>query len=283
MLFSHRNGLKEYKKTIQIKSVDKELRNSLWTLLITHYYLDLVNYRQLLSNQQKNHLTILFLQLWTSHFKEPLDEMPALDKHSNNSFYHYLRSYFFNCNYGDLYDLLEFIVKNSHPDFNEDFIKETNKALERENSAYRFIGNEVVEITCNEEINEIDDALSTPFSSVKTHLQTALQLLSDKKRPDYRNSIKESISAVESLVRIVCKDDNMILSDGLKPIQAKLEIHPALIKGLGAIYAYTSDESGVRHSIKDRDVPEYAEAKLMLVICSSFVNYLTQKNEFMNE
>lgn len=51
------------------------------------------------------------------------------------------------------------------------------------------------------EIATIELALSStkiqPYFSVNTHLDTVLKLLFDKKQPDYRNSIKLSISTIE--------------------------------------------------------------------------------------
>lgn len=51
---------------------------------------------------------------------------------------------------------------------------------------------------------------------VKTHLRRALELLSDRENPDYRNSIKEPISAVESLSKVIAEKSNASLSKALE-------------------------------------------------------------------
>lgn len=76
-----------------------------------------------------------------------------------------------------------------------------NKILEKENSAYRIIDGLVQEITNQDEISEIETAINdNPIQHSKDHLKQALKMMSDRENPDFRNSIKESVSAVESLV-----------------------------------------------------------------------------------
>jgi hypothetical protein len=47
----------------------------------------------------------------------------------------------------------------------------------------------------------VEAAAATEEDAVSEHLNTAIGFLSDRKNPHYRNSIKESISAVESLMK----------------------------------------------------------------------------------
>jgi len=101
--------------------------------------------------------------------------------------------------------------------------------------------------------------------------------LSDRKNPNYRNSIKESISAVESLFKILTGNKSATLSDGLKEIKSTIDVHPALISGFEKIYAYTSDQRGIRHAIFDSDKTSFSDAKFMLVSCSAFINYVVGK------
>lgn len=105
-----------------------------------------------------------------------------------------------------------------------------NKYLERENSAYRFLNGMIAEITSESEILEVEDAIlkSTPYAGVKIHLETALSLLSSRTNPDYRNSIKESISAVESLAKQISGDPSGTLGAVLKALEKSHSLHPAL-------------------------------------------------------
>ncbi len=92
--------------------------------------------------------------------------------------------------------LLEAVVKLKSYDTME-FQNACNLILEKGLSAYRFIDGKITEITSKEEISEIEEAINSPIAVVQTHLKKGLDLFSDKQSPDYLNSIKESISAVE--------------------------------------------------------------------------------------
>jgi len=67
--------------------------------------------------------------------------------------------------------------------------------MNREFSGYIFVSGKVMPRISNIEISEIERAMNSPLDSVNEHLKQALSLISKKENPDYRNSIKESISA----------------------------------------------------------------------------------------
>ena len=103
-------------------------------------------------------------------------------------------------------------------------------------------------------------------------------MYADKKNPDYGNSIKESISAVESLSKIVVQNNKATLGQALKAIEKKYHIPESLQKAFSALYGYTSNEGGIRHSLLEKNVKiDLEEAGFMLIACSAFVNYLISK------
>ena len=101
-----------------------------------------------------------------------------------------------------------------------------------------------------------------------------MELYADRENPNYRNSIKESISAVESIARVVSELDKATLGDALKAIDQSDQLHPALKEGFLKLYGYTSDEQGIRHAMLVEPNITAADARYFLVSCSSFVNYL---------
>jgi len=108
-------------------------------------------------------------------------------------------------------------------------------------------------------------------------LERALDLLSDKKSPDYRNSIKESISAVESICELVT-DKKTTLGQCLGEIETKIgPIHGALRRAFESLYGYTSSADGIRHALLDEPRLSFEDVKFMLVSCSAFINYLISK------
>lgn len=158
-----------------------------------------------------------------------------------------------------------------------------NGDLENEKMGYRIIDNQIVDITNREEIEEIENELDSDFDVVNSHVQKSLELYSDRKNPDYKNSIKESITAVESMCCIIC-GEKVELGKALGRLEKNaIYIHGAMKNGFQSLYGYTSDESGIRHGgIEDKEVTE-EDAKFMLVTCSAFVNYLKVKFERMKE
>ena len=148
--------------------------------------------------------------------------------------------------------------------------------MEVEKSAYRFVNDKITPIVNSEEIEAIEKAIDKESGPVKEHLNSALEKLSDRKKPDYRNSIKESISAVECLVREVVGEKGT-LGDLLKIVDKHVQIHPALRDSFKKRYGYTSDEDGIRHSLMEDSKADFEDAKFMLVTCSAFVNYVRGK------
>ena len=136
----------------------------------------------------------------------------------------------------------------------------------------------IAQITSEEDISEIEEALQVSLKPVKTHLKTALDLFANRKSPDYRNSIKESISAVESICKLIAGKDKATLGNTLKVIDMKVELHPALKKAFESLYGYTSDADGIRHALMDKSNLDFEDAKFMLVSCSAFINYLVVKS-----
>jgi len=148
--------------------------------------------------------------------------------------------------------------------------------MRRENSAYRFVSGKVTPITSAEEIKEIETAVErgTTYAGVKTHLQTALVMLSDKSNPDYRNSIKESISAVESLAKQLT-GNTTTLAPALSELEKHHKLHPALKSAFSSLYGWTSNGDGIRHALMDIPNLTQADARFMLICCSAFINFTT--------
>lgn len=133
----------------------------------------------------------------------------------------------------------------------------------------------LADVTSQEEIAMIEEAArDSRFAGVSAHIDRALELYADRENPDYRNSIKESISAVESIARVVSGSQKATLGDALKTIEKTGQLHPALKEGFLKLYGYTSDEQGIRHAMLDEPNLTAADARYFLVSCSSFVNYL---------
>ncbi len=269
-LFSQRKGLKPLEKTIQKDSVDQELRNALWTALHECIY---EKWRDYDYGWDDNSAAInsLFNSYWIWYFKLPSDNQPQMREALMR-----VRAYFFECKWNEIYDFIEFTAKHSDR-FCDNLRNACNMFLTAENSAYRFVGDDITQITNETEIEAIEKALTDAPRAVEIHLKASLTFLSDRKKPDFRNSIKEAISAVESLCKILSGDSKATLGPALKKVAATTPLHPAFERSLLSLYGFTSDEHGIRHALMDEPNLTYVDAKFMLVLCAGFSSYLLGK------
>ena len=97
---------------------------------------------------------------------------------------------------------------------------------------------------------------------------------------DWGGSIRESIHAVVSVARWVAPGSKE-LKPALDSLARQGALHPALRKGLIALYGYTSDEQGIRHELLDQTETQAGqdEAVFMLGACASFASFLWRKHK----
>ncbi len=179
-----------------------------------------------------------------------------------------------------IFDFLERYLSISKADTVSEMTAIFNHILADEVSGYRVVDKIVVPITNSAEIETIMSAAETQYQSVNTHIKKALTLFADRKKPDYENAIKESISAVEAMCCVITgtSGKQATLGNAIKKLEDKgIHIHGGMKQGFKDLYGYASDENGIRHGgIDFKNVPP-EDAKFMLVSCSAFVNYLIEK------
>lgn len=277
MSFSERQGYKNISK-IDPETMPDSVRRRIWNAL-----------KKFFDNYSKRNEAIK--KVWDEFFKGDIDNLKRTTGGTLGGAHYYLddiKSKFFKLKWYEVYDLIEFVlheiperksrsysgnVKSDYKDFGLKIIK----IFESEGVPYKFIEGKITPISSKQESKEVEKALEGhKFSEVKSHLQNALKLFSKRPNPDYLNSIKESISAVEALAREVLGDESSTLGQ----LVSKLDIHPALQEGLSKLYGWTSDESGIRHSKKKKKFStDKEEARYMLVTCSALINYIISKQD----
>lgn len=269
--FSQRHGYSPLINAFQRECADEELRTKLWNILKMSIW---DNYRPNSYGYQETSEKIIFLvkRLWFNFLNRDMDTLPAFySDYGRPSAYTLLKEFFFSCAWYEVYDLVEQVALDQSDIMTDETRDWINQELESHNSAYRFVEKRILEVTDRTEIAGIEDGLSDANALARAHLATALRMLSDRTAPDYRNSIKESISAVEATCRHVTGLSSATLGDALKKIS---NMHPAYKGAFTKLYGYTSDASGIRHSLVDESTISYADAKFMLVACAAFVSYI---------
>lgn len=279
MSFSDRMGITTPSKLIQLGSMNDALNNKLWNLLHSYFFKPIEEeyYFVNLSISSKSFI----FSLNHIFFKKRADQNP---ENSSTIVYQISKWYFQEAQWFQKYNFLEF-CSNQIDDFvdKEKFESASNKILENEVSGYRFINGEIAPIINKNEIESIENAIQNADKNslvgVKTHLENSLKKLSNKPNPDYANSVKESISAVESICKSISGEKGADLTKALQKIKDSIGMHPAFSDALKKLYAYTSDEGGVRHGLMDESNLDQEDAVFMLVTCSAFINYMIVKND----
>lgn len=186
----------------------------------------------------------------------------------------------------ETYHLFERIIKYGLKyslEFLEKFIDAINLSFEEWNSPYRIINRQVVPISNKEEISEIktvsQNAVELHIESVNEHLNQALKHL--KPNGDLRNSIKESISMVESVARLIAPKTNT-LGKALSKLEKEGIINPLLKESNANLYNYSNGKNGIRHALMEKEDLSLEDARYFLISCSAFTNYLFEKGRKLN-
>ena len=192
-----------------------------------------------------------------------------------------------NNTYGDVLDVVEFICtdlldavlnKTEKTYFKKEyqFKKIMNHLFETEYVGYRFVNDIILPVTNNDEIDSIESASQSPYLSVNQSIIKASSYLSEKNK-DYENSIKESITALETLCSIITKNEKGTLGQLIDEIEKTKHIHPALKDAISKLYGFASDAPGIRHGGTESNADiRFEDAKLVLLICSSLINYFIE-------
>jgi hypothetical protein len=272
--FGKRFGFAPIEIPFQASELDSILRTELWNAI----YIFILRPLHDAPNYSEERYLILRKIIWVHFFIKPLDEFPK-DYYFDDD----VKKFVEKSIWYKIYELIEFILleigENNAPYDYNDFVDFINRKLNSHNSAYTVINGRFVQITNTEEISEINTtqelAKNYGLTGIQEHLRTAIDLYAKKPTPDYRNSIKESISMVEVISRIIEPENT--LGKALKKLERNGHISSTLKDGFEKLYAYTNDKNGIRHGLmEERDV-DVADARYFLVSCSAFTNYLIEK------
>lgn len=271
MKFSERQGLLPVRSVLQTDGIDGPLRNGLWDAL--HFFF--FSKEEDWTYAEDSEYFMVFNRIWHLYFKRPVDTLPEKVGDVRAE----LRKYFFGSDWFAAYDLIEFLEGELEGERSKSFAKFVNAIMERELSAYRLIDGQVTPISSEEEVSSIEGALRNTGQLIgpHTHLKSAIAHLASRSAPDFRNSMKESISAVESVCKLIAGKPKATLGEALQALEKGGVIHPALKQSFSALYGYASDADGIRHAMTDAPSVDLIDAKYMLVSCAAFINYLIGK------
>jgi hypothetical protein len=225
--------------------------------------------------------------IWMHFLHEPISDIPRNDfgggisislllRYKRQEFESQQKSYYYVSDHR-IYDLLEFVYSSKYAQAIRQPLQEgTNRDFKRNFASVKMIDGLITPISDEEQSHAVEVAMQGPLEDVNSQVRTALALLADREKPNYRDSVKNSISAVESLCKHIVGDSKATLEDALKKMEATaMPIHPALRDAFRKFYAYAGDVA--RHGLMGSDNLDVEDARHMLVTCSAFINYLVVK------
>lgn len=259
-LFSERNNL-ILEPVFQFNSLDKRSRNMFYNIAEPVFF----------GNDIETNYDLHRKAAWNYFFHEI--------NYSDYGFSNFYEKWFFETEWYSIFDLIEWLYKLL-PRFGcidqktfSDLIK---AVLIKNNIGFNFVNGQFIPITNQTEIDSIQETIENENATVELHFNKAVALFSDRVNPDYVNCIKESISAVEAMLRIVLKKDKGTLGELIKLLGDSSDFPTPFKEAWSKMYGYTSDNYGIRHAAREgeRINIDFHHAKYFLIICSAFINYL---------
>ena len=272
--FAEREGTKRLPSQLQLGEVSTEIRARVWECIHASIQSDTYQNRVNYNNYTYNWGQIL-KDCWVRVDHRFVDAFNT----QSSSVLKYAKEKM-SVEYSQFLEFIEFVAQ--HPKCPGGLVTFVNAIFEECGCAYRVIDSTVVPVSSSEMAATVERAFHdvSGFAGARSHLNSAADHLT---RRAFADSVRESIHAVESVARKI-SPDSQTLGPALNEIGKTTRMHPALKKGFSALYGYTSDENGIRHSLIDESNAQVteAEALYMLGSCSAFISYLIAADRARN-
>lgn len=270
LTFEEAEGFAPIPVQLQLKAVSPQLRATLWAYVHQSVSASENEYTGEITGTWLN----ILIDLHVMHYHRMIDSFTT----DWGKIKPTLRRIFEKGEYVDVFGFLQAVMR--HPHAPVKFAPSIEHILKTCRAAYCVIGgNTISPIASPHEANTLQKAVGDTtiagFNGARQHLQSAAEYATLGKWAD---SIRESVHAVEAAARILSPGSHQ-LGPALATLGKNGMIHGALKKGFSEIYGFTSDESGIRHALLDKDSAEVDEtdALFMLGACAAFVSYLINK------
>ena len=262
-LFSKRYGLRPTPEGLMYEDVPERARVGLYHILrqfFEHKYLDLYNdlciaLRIPVNRNQAN----IFLA------PEAIEKL------------------IMDCQWWQFYDICEVLwqgleynkrEKNSLSEEINTLLREEHLGFELRDGKVEKIGSGFIDAR----VEEARYLLKEPeFKGADEHFEKALKALNTRPNPDVENCIKDAVSAIESVGRIIVNDDKALLSDIIKDMARNKIIPKPLDEAIQKVYAYRGDQPGVAHGLVGTSKVTIDDAEFVLAMSAAIIIYLVKK------
>jgi hypothetical protein len=271
LTFEQAEGVAPLPRQLRPKEISPELRALLWQVVHRHFeeFQDYLEGGLQFSEPWES----IFYAMHVHRHNRMIDEF-------ENDYNHLVRQtkeVFQKGDYVAIFGWLQWVLRRR--DVPRSFSKYINAALEAARAAYRVVDDDtIVPVGSDAERETLErafvDLAATEFHGTRVHLRKAAE---EATAGHYADSVRESIHAVESVVRVLEPDGEF--SRALTKLEMKTAIHGAMKSGFKSLYGFTSDENGIRHPLLEKATAgvDEADALFMIGACAAFVSYLISK------
>ncbi len=282
LTFSQAYGYEPMPSPLALGELSEEARIRLWNLLVDIPAGPFLPTLERVSRIDDRWRSIV-QTLHSNFLLRAMDEFPrGLILGDNPFITTYKQGILHSLPFNKIFDLFQMIMR--HPLCPIDFTVEVAETFRECRLAYVVDIEQPVTIlpaispqegeTLMEAIQELRGA---GLDGATTHLKNAGESLNEG---DWPGAIRESVNAVESVARQLDPKASNTLPEALKSLQKNDDrLHPALKIAIEKLYAFASDEEGVRHSLTDNSQSSAGrdEAIFMFGACASASSYLWRK------
>jgi hypothetical protein len=193
-----------------------------------------------------------------------------------------IESLIMNCQWWQFYDICEVLwqsLKYKRTNLSEEIntlFREEHLGFEIRDGKVEKIGSGFVDAR----IEETRYLLKEPeFKGADKHFEKAMKALNARPNPDVENCVKDAVSAIESVGRIIVNDAKALLSDIIKEMAKNKTIPKPLDEAIQKIYAYRGDQPGVAHGLVGTSKVTIDEAEFVLAMSAVIIIYLIKKRQ----
>lgn len=273
LTFAQSEGAVPLPTQLDRKTIPSELRARVWAIVYEGIMHD--RFREgVRVGHYSYRLNVPWHKFWQEKRVKFDHKMIADSSYNVEMFIDDLKKSFSSEDYIVFYGIIQFMLRsyNIKSEIKEQIETTITDCL----SPYRVVGGDtLVPFGSAEELEAFQNAGAT-LSNLKmpaplAHLRRSAVFLGEGK---FSDSIRESISAIESIVRNIDSGNNV--ASALNSLSKSNHIHPSMNEAFKRLYGYASDEQGIRHALLDDGDAKVTEADAMFMLgaCASFATYL---------
>ena len=191
-----------------------------------------------------------------------------------------------SCDWWRFYDLCELIFQYLYSEYKPwggQFSESLNSLFLDEQLGFEIKNGKVEKVGSgfiDAKIKEARYLLKEPeFKGADKQFEKAIKHLNVRPNPDVENCVKDAVGAIESVGRVVIKNEKALLSNIVKELSQKGIIPKPLNLVFDKVYAYRGNEPGVSHGAVDISKVTLDEAEFILAISAAAIIYLVKKGK----